>query len=110
MAIRITMGHAPDGRVGCRVNLGHYLVLHGWADSALSALHSASGLAANLADTISKHPELQALLPPGVGLAFKAIHVASAAMQSNDPKAAAAAAATPIATQTVHNLLQSASQ
>jgi hypothetical protein len=107
MSLRIQLGYAPDGRVGCQVNMGRYLVLHGWGSSALDALHSASGIAAHLADTINAHPELALLLPPPVALALKAIHVASGAMKSSDPGAAAVAAATPLATAAVNNLLRS---
>lgn len=69
------------GRVGnaytCTIQPAPGMYIGAVGDDPLQALHSASGLAEQLAHQLKAHPELAALLPPGVGLALKAVRIAS---------------------------------
>lgn len=75
--MRFVVGRLPDGRHHCTVHPAPGMYIGAVGDDALQALHGASGLAEELAKQLKAHPELQALMPPQVALALKAVRVAA---------------------------------
>src|SRR4051812_5428469 len=74
-------------------------------DEAVDALASAAALAHELSDTMAKHPELAALMPPQAVAALKAIRLASMAAQSGQLQQVAKLA--PTAARVVTSVLRS---
>jgi hypothetical protein len=100
-AFRISMTGRP-GAARCTVGMGPVNIGVDSAD-AVDALHAASGIAQNLAATMSAHPELAPLFGPVQG-PLNAINIASQAVK--DGKWKHLSTAMPVAASVVSSLLK----
>lgn len=106
MAASIQFHRSPQGLVGCTVGLAPGLFVGAFGVDLLDALHSAAHVASKMVDTVQASPELMALMPPGVGLAMKAISVASAAAKQGHSLRQVAAAHGPKVAALVANIVR----
>src|SRR5271156_3763136 len=75
------------GAYVCTIGVTPWTGVIGAGDTPPEALHTAAAIAANLADVLAEHPELQAALPPGTAVALRGLSVASYALsQDKDVK------------------------
>ena len=82
MPASVTFDRSPQGLVGCTIALAPGMFVGAFGDGLLDALHGAAHMASSMADILNANPALQAVLPPGAGLAFRAIAAASHAAKT----------------------------
>ena len=86
--------HPSTGCFGCTIGLAPFLGIVGYgsitnasgqrqSDDAqkTDALHTAASVASDVAGMLDEHPLLNALLPPGTGMALKGVAFASQALK-----------------------------
>lgn len=82
--------HPDTGAVGCTIGLAPFLGVTGYSSvskdappvqQGADALHTAASVAADVAGMLDEHPMLNALLPPGTGVALKGVALASQALK-----------------------------
>jgi hypothetical protein len=77
----------------------------GYGETKADALHTAASIASDLHGVLQEHPELNAVLPPGTGLALTGLAAASKALASGKTADDVARAVGPNTARVVGRLL-----